>query len=84
MKPATVSASGVRLLPKRLISVLASASAPPDSSMMRPIIAPRAMMIAMWPRVLPMPPSMVATRSAGLTPATSATMMLTSINATNG
>ncbi len=36
--------------------------------MMRPIIAPKAMMIAMWPRVLPMPPSMVATRSAGFTP----------------
>ncbi|MNI34439.1 hypothetical protein D3C73_884300 [compost metagenome] len=84
MKPAIVSASGVRRLPKRVISVLASASAPPESSMIRPIIAPRAMMIAIWPKVLPMPPSMVATRSAGFTPATSATRMLTSIKATKG
>ncbi|MNL83477.1 hypothetical protein D3C87_2111380 [compost metagenome] len=46
MKPAIVSASGVRRLPKRVIRVLANASAPPESSMIRPIIAPKAMMIA--------------------------------------
>ena len=51
---------------------------------MRPIMAPRAMMMAMWPRILPMPPSMVATSLDGSTPAARATRMLTSIKATKG
>jgi hypothetical protein len=52
--------------------------------MIRPIIAPSAMMVAMWPRVAPMPSSMVFTRSAAGTPATSATTMLTTTRATKG
>ncbi len=83
MNPATVSASAVRRSPKRSIRERASDSAPPDSSMTRPIMAPSAMMIEMWPRVLPMPVSMVLTRSAAGTPAASATPMLTTSRATN-
>ena len=83
-KPAAVSASGVRRLPNFSINVVASDCAPPDSSMIRPTMAPRAMMMAMWPRTEPMPSSIVLTRSFGDTPAASATMMLTDRSATKG
>lgn len=57
IKPTNIMAQLAFFLPKRLIRVRASRSAPPDVSSIFPKILPKPNTVAKKPRVLPMPAS---------------------------
>ncbi len=93
MRPVRPMASGARFSPNRLSRRAESASAPPDTSRIAPSIVPRPMMIATWPRMPPMPDSIIETEvdrwtvpksSVTERPAERPTAMDTASSATNG
>ncbi len=78
-RPVRLSAHGARSSLKVRSSVLAIASAPPDTRSSSPIIAPSPMTTAMYPSVLPMPSSMMPAMSAsGMPPRMAASKLVRS------
>lgn len=81
-RAAIPKAKGARFSPKRLIRVSASTCAPPVTSRMRPIIAPKPTSRATAPNVLPKAPTATEGTSANGIPATTAVTKLTKTKAT--
>ena len=77
MNAAQVTAAITRFCPSFSVNVVASASAPPETSTMRPSIEPRPTMMATEPRTLPIPSIIVGTTSAIGIPATIAVPIAT-------
>lgn len=81
-KPTAVSATATRLAPSFSVKWLASDCTPPDTSIMRPNTAPRAISNATLPMVPPTPLATTVNTSAKGICAATATRMLTASNAT--
>ncbi|CAM5461204.1 hypothetical protein STENM36S_01880 [Streptomyces tendae] len=93
IRPVSPMASGARFSPKRPRSREASTCAPPLTSRIAPSMVPRPMMMATWPRMPPIPDSIVETASDFCTvpkssvterPASRPTAMETASSATKG
>ena len=82
-KAAAVTAATTRFGPRTEENFSARASAPPDTSMSRPSMAPSPTTIMTLARVFPMPAVMVGTMSVSAMPVASAVPKATSSRATN-